>query len=159
VGAIVPQTAPEWESSMKFRSILSALRPARPPHRGRSAARRAAVRPRLEPLDDRCLPSAAFIPEWNDLVLDVQRLPGRGTAQAPRALAILNPATSPWAPPTPRPPGVSRAPATPAVGASDDAAAAQAAHDVARGLYPNDVARFDGLLNNELDELVREGET
>src|SRR5262245_40431645 len=45
--------------------------------------------PRLEPLEDRCLLSAGFVLDWNDLVVDVQRLRGQGNQAAARALAML----------------------------------------------------------------------
>ena len=45
--------------------------------------------PRLEQLEDRCLPSADFVLDWNALILDVQRLRGQGNQAAARALAIV----------------------------------------------------------------------
>ena len=38
--------------------------------------------PRVEQLEDRCLLSAAFIPEWNSLLLDVQQAHGQGNQQS-----------------------------------------------------------------------------
>jgi hypothetical protein len=43
---------------------------------------------RVEPLEDRSLPSAAFVPQWNDLLVDVQRARGQENPQSARALAI-----------------------------------------------------------------------
>ena len=45
---------------------------------------------RVEPLEDRSVPSAAFVPEWNDLLVDVQRVRGQGNTPASRALAMMN---------------------------------------------------------------------
>jgi hypothetical protein len=44
----------------------------------------------VEPLEDRCLPSADFVFDWNATILDVQRLRGQGSPPAARALAILD---------------------------------------------------------------------
>ena len=44
---------------------------------------------RVEPLEDRCLPSADFVFQWNDLLLDVQRVRAQGNPQSARALAIM----------------------------------------------------------------------
>src|SRR5205823_5309469 len=44
---------------------------------------------RVEALEDRSLPSAAFVLDWNDLVVDVQRLRNQGNQQAARALAMM----------------------------------------------------------------------
>ena len=46
--------------------------------------------PRVELLEDRCLLSADFVYQWNDLLLDVQRLRGQGNPPATRALAIMD---------------------------------------------------------------------
>src|SRR5581483_5998829 len=67
---ILPQTTPAKETTMSFRSILTALQPAAPLSRARAAGRRAGFRPRLERLDDRCLPSANVVLEWNQVLLD-----------------------------------------------------------------------------------------
>src|SRR5690349_570508 len=55
---------------MSFRSTLAALRSVALLPRVRVDGRRAGFRPRLEPLDDRCLPSADVVLEWNQLALD-----------------------------------------------------------------------------------------
>ena len=44
---------------------------------------------RVEPLEDRCLLSADFVYQWNDRLVDVQRLRSQGNPQSARALAIL----------------------------------------------------------------------
>src|SRR5215207_9760605 len=89
---------------------------------------------RVEPLEDRTVPSAAFVPEWNNLILDVQRLSGQGNPQSARALAIMGAAVYDSVnavDPTHTVYHVD-ARAFPDVStASPDAAAAQAAHDVA----------------------------
>ena len=36
---------------------------------------------RVEQLEDRCVPSAAVVFEWNDLLLDVQQQRGQGNPQ------------------------------------------------------------------------------
>src|SRR5438477_10562688 len=61
----VPQTAPERKCPVTLRSILSAPRSAPPP--ARAAGRRAGFRPRLEPLDGRCLPSANVVLPCNEV--------------------------------------------------------------------------------------------
>src|SRR5262249_38988822 len=61
---ILAQPTPAKETNMSFRSILAALRPDPQHRRTRAAGRRAGFRPRLEPLDDRCLPSANVVLHW-----------------------------------------------------------------------------------------------
>jgi membrane-associated phospholipid phosphatase len=113
---------------------------------------------RVEPLEDRTLPSATFVLDWNNLLLDVQRLRGQGNPPATRALAIMdaaiydsvnaiNPTHAVFHVDARALPGVSTA--------SADAAVAQAAHDVAVALYtqPGEVARFDALLATQLGEV------
>src|SRR5262245_25604041 len=93
---------------------------------------------RLEQLEDRSLPSAAFVSDWNAVLVDVQRLRGQGNQAAARALAMMNgavydsvnaisPTHTVYHVDARAFPGVSAA--------SADAAAAQAAHDVAFALY------------------------
>src|SRR5262249_6333744 len=116
----------------------------------------------LERLEDRSLPSAAFVFEWNNLLLDVQRVNGQGNPQSARALAIMgaavydsvnavNPTHAVYHVDARAFPGVSAA--------SADAAAAQAAHDVASALYTQQADRFDGLLSTQLGELRAAGVT
>src|SRR5436190_8035705 len=114
---------------------------------------------RVEPLEDRSVPSAAFVPEWNDLLVDVQRLRTQGNRQSARALAMMNAAVYDSVNAVHPTHEVYHVPAAPPAGTSDDAAAAQAAHDVAAGLYPADVARFDELLDAQMGELLAAGET
>src|SRR5262245_37952490 len=89
-------------------------------------------------LEDRSLPSACFVAQWNDLLVSVQTLRSQGNPPSARALAMMNaaiydsvnaidPTYTVYHVDAQDFPGVS--------GASADAAAAQAAHDVAYALY------------------------
>lgn len=113
----------------------------------------------VESLDERSLPSAAFVPQWNDLLLNVQQSRGQGNQLAARSLAIMgaavydsvnaiDPTHTVYHIDARGFPGVS--------GASADAAAAQAAHDVAVVLYnqPGEVAQFEALLQSQLGEIT-----
>jgi hypothetical protein len=113
--------------------------------------------PRVEPLEDRCLPSANFVLDWNALLLDVQRVRGQGNPPAARALAILDGAVYDSVNavrPTHTVFHVDARALPGASAASADAAAAQAAHDVAYALYtqPAERLRFDQLLTAQLAE-------
>src|SRR5262249_45977531 len=103
---------------------------------------------RVEPLEDRCLLSADFVFDWNNLLLDVQRLRGQGNPQSARALAIMGAAVYDSVnaiKPTHTVYHVDARAFPAAESASADAAAAQAAHDVAFALYTvqADRDRFD----------------
>jgi hypothetical protein len=109
-----------------------------------------------ELLEDRCLPSAAFVLEWNDLLLGVQQQRGQGNQQSARALAMtgaavydsvnaINPTHTVY--------HVDARAFPNAPTASADAAAARAAYAVASRLYPLDVASFNALLANQLGEV------
>src|SRR5262249_10126932 len=90
--------------------------------------------PRIEPLEDRCVLSAGFVLDWNNLVLDVQRLRGQGNPPATRALAIMDAAVYDSVNAISPTHSVFHVDARAFPGASTasaDAAAAQAAHDVA----------------------------
>jgi PAP2 superfamily len=115
----------------------------------------------LQPLEDRSVPSAAFVPEWNDLLVDVQRLRAQGNPPSARALAMMNAAIYDSVNAVDPTHEVFHVPATPPAGTSDDAAAAQAAHDVAYALYTQaaERTRIDDLLNTQLGELITDGET
>ena len=108
------------------------------------------------------MPSAAFVLEWNNLLVDVQQLRGQGNQQAARALAMMgaavydsvnavDPTHTVYHVDARAFPGVATA--------SADAAAAQAAHDVAFALYTRTAERtsIDGLLIDQLDELSPTG--
>jgi hypothetical protein len=113
---------------------------------------------RVEQLEDRSLLSAAFVLDWNSLLVEVQALRGQGNQQAARVLAMMNasvydsvnaidPTHATYHVDASAFPGVSTA--------SPDAAAAQAAHDVAYALYTQqaDRDRFDTLLADQLAEV------
>src|SRR5262249_28188217 len=80
----VPQTAPERKCPMTLRSILAALRSVPPLPRVRAPGRRAGFRPRLEPLEDRTVPSTFTVlnlagggdGSLRQAVLDANALPG-----------------------------------------------------------------------------------
>src|SRR6478609_9493691 len=88
VPPLVPQTAPERKCPLTLRSILAAPRPATPRPKARAAGRRVGFRPRLEPLDDRCLPSANVVLEWNQLAVHAVGQARVSPPVASRALAI-----------------------------------------------------------------------
>jgi PAP2 superfamily len=116
------------------------------------------TRLRVEALEDRSVPSAAFVLDWNELLTNVQQARGQGNQQAARALAMMNAAVYDSVNAVNPTHTVYHVDAQgfPDVSiASADAAAAQAAHDVAVRLYTNpaEVARFDGLLATELGEV------
>jgi hypothetical protein len=117
---------------------------------------------RVEPLEDRCLLSADFVFQWNDLLLDVQRVRNQGNPQSARALAIMGTAVYDSVnviSPTHTAFHVDARAFPGASTASADAAAAQAAHDVAFALYTvqADRDRFDALLGDQLGELLTGG--
>jgi hypothetical protein len=137
-------------------------RPAERTHRPSPDRRQ----PRLgfERLEDRALPAAAFVLEWNDLLVDVQQLRAQGNQQAARALAMMgaavydsvnaiDPTHTVYQVDARAFPGVATA--------SADAAAAQAAHDVAYALYTRDTERprIDDKLDTHLGELLDHGVT
>ena len=49
---------------------------------------------RVECLEDRSLPSAAFVYDWNNLVIEFQGLRAQGNQQTARALAMMNAAVA-----------------------------------------------------------------
>lgn len=114
---------------------------------------------RVELLEDRCLPSANFVLDWNNLLVDVQRVRAQGNPPSARALAIMNgaiydsvnainPTHTIFHVDARAFPGISAA--------SADAAAAQSAHDVAYALYtqPAERLRIDNLLATQLGEVT-----
>jgi hypothetical protein len=114
--------------------------------------------PRLELLEDRCLPSANVVPQWNELLLGVQALRNQGNQQAARALAMMGAAVYDSVnaiDPTHTVYHVDARTFPDVAAASADAAAAQAAHDVAYALYtqPADRGLFDTLLTTQLAEI------
>src|SRR5262249_20474628 len=118
--------------------------------RTRAAARRARSRPRLEPLEDRCLLSANVVLEWNQLALHAIGQARVSPVVASRALAITQAAVydavnaidgsfTPY-----------HAHVHASRGASLEAAAAQAAHDALVALFPSQAGTFDAALAADL---------
>jgi hypothetical protein len=134
---------------MTLRSILAALRPVPPLPRARAADRRAGFRPRLESLDDRCLPSSNVVLHWNEILLQsLSNQPPRVPLSRNMALVhvamfdAVNAIDRSYEPYHARVIG-SRA-------ASPEAAAAQAAHDTLVALYPTRQAIYDAALAEDL---------
>jgi PAP2 superfamily len=117
--------------------------------------------PRVEPLEDRCLPSADFVLQWNNELLSVQQQRGQGNQAAARALAMLGAAVYDSVNainPTHTVYQVDARAAFPGAStASADAAAAQAAHDIALALYPStnpeEPDPYKTRLDNQLAEV------
>src|SRR5262249_36165061 len=107
-------------------------------------------RPRVEPLEDRCLPSANVVLEWNQLTLDAIRQSKSNPLVASRALAITQAAVydavdaidGSFAP--------YFAHVHASQGASLEAAAAQAAHDTLAALFPGQASAYDAALAADL---------
>src|SRR3954451_6618993 len=135
---------------MSFRSILTALRSVSPAPRARAAGRRAGVRPRLEPLDDRCLPSANVVLEWNQLTLHAIGQARVSPVVASRALAITQAAVYDAVVAIDRSFEPYHAHVQASRGASPEAAAAQAAHDALAALFPAQAGTFDAALAADL---------
>lgn len=111
----------------------------------------------LERLEDRCVPSADFIIDWNKDLLDVQRQRGQGNQQSARALAMMgvaiydsvnaiSPTHTYYHEDARSFPGASTA--------SGDAAAAQAAYTIAVNLYNQDAQRFKDRLDAQLGTIT-----
>src|SRR5262245_43877716 len=131
---------------MMPRSILAARRPAPTAHVGR----RDRFRPRFERLDDRCLPSANVVVEWNQHLLDTFKAE-RGTGMAfGRTGAIVHAAIYDAVNAIVRSYTPFFADVHASRGASMEAAAAQAAHDTLTWLYPNHKTEFDRFLAADL---------
>src|SRR5439155_11983957 len=135
---------------MSFRSIPAALRPAAPPPRTRAASRRAGFRPRLEPLEDRCQPSANVVLEWNQLALHAVGQARVSPPVASRALAITQAAVYDAVVAIDRSFEPYHAQVHASAGASLEAAAAQAAHDALAALFPAQAGTFDAALAADL---------
>lgn len=132
---------------MMPRSILAARRPAPTAH---AAGRRDRFRPRLEPLDERCLPSANVVVEWNQILLDTFKAE-RGSGMAfGRTGAIVHAAIYDAVNAIDRSHTPFFADVHASRGASMEAAAAQAAHDTLTWLYPSHKAEFDRFLAADL---------
>src|SRR5215204_6050883 len=130
---------------MSFRSMLPTRRPA--PAHARPTGRRACLR--LEPLGDRCLPSADVILHWNEILL--QSL----SAQPPRVplsrnLALVHTAMFDAVNAIDGTYESYHADVQAPEGASPEAAAAQAAHDTLVALYPTRQGIYDAALAADL---------
>src|SRR5438445_8564940 len=105
---------------------------------------------RVEPLEDRCVPSANVVLEWNQLAVHVVGQARVSPVVASRALAItqaavydsVNAIDGSFAP------YVAHVHAS--RGASLEAAAAQAAHDTLAALFPSQASAFDAALAADL---------
>src|SRR5207248_3895426 len=116
----------------------------------RAAGRRAGFRPRLEPLEDRSLPSANVVLEWNQLALNAIRQTGMNTPLASRAMAITQAAVYDSVNAIDRSFAPYFADVHASRGASPEAAAAQAAHDTLAVLFPSQANTFDAALAADL---------
>jgi membrane-associated phospholipid phosphatase len=105
---------------------------------------------RVEQLEDRCLPSANVVLEWNQLALQAVGQARVSPVVASRALAITQAAVydSVNAIDGSYEPYFAHVDAS--RGASLDAAAAQAAHDALAALFPSQVSVFDAALAADL---------
>jgi membrane-associated phospholipid phosphatase len=105
---------------------------------------------RVEPLDDRCLPSANVVVEWNQLTLDAIRATKTNTPLASRALAITQAAVYDSVNAIDRSFEPYHAHVDASRGASLEAAAAQAAHDTLVALFPGQASVYDAALAADL---------
>jgi hypothetical protein len=105
---------------------------------------------RVEPLEDRCVPSADVVLEWNQLAVHAIGQARVSPVVGSRAMAItqaavydavnaIDPEFEPY-----------HATVHASRGASPEAAAAQAAHDTLSALFPAQAATFDGALAADL---------
>jgi membrane-associated phospholipid phosphatase len=135
---------------MTLRSTLAALRSASPLPRPRAAGRRAGFRPRLEPLEDRCLLSADVVLEWNQLLLNAVKANGGAPFTFSRNAAIVSAAVYDAVNAIDRSYTPLFADVKAPRGASLEAAAAQAAHDTLAELFPTQQDTFDAALAADL---------
>ena len=147
---ILAQTTTAKETNMSFRSILTAVRSVRPLPRVRAAGRRAGFRPRLEPLDDRCLLAADVVLEWNQVMLDALKADRLLPLYLAREAAIVHAAVYDAVNAIDRSYTPLFAHVKASRGASIQAAAAQAAHDTLVALSPSHRATFDATLAADL---------
>src|SRR5262245_61928395 len=135
---------------MLFRSILAALRPNPHHRRTRAARRRAGSRPRLEPLDDRCLLSADVVLEWNQILLDTLKADRLLPLYFSREAAIVHGAVFDAVNAIDRSYTPLFADVHASRGAALEAAAAQAAHDTLVALSPSHKEALDATLAADL---------
>jgi membrane-associated phospholipid phosphatase len=104
----------------------------------------------LEALDDRCLPSANVVLEWNQLALHAVGQARVNPLVVSRALAITEVAVYDAVAAIDRSFEPLHAHVRASRGASPEAAAAQAAHDTLSALFPAQAATFDSALAADL---------
>src|SRR5947209_9742939 len=105
---------------------------------------------RVEQLEDRGLPSANVVLEWNQLTLDAIRQTKSNPLVASRALAITQAAVYDAVNAIDRSFASYFAHVHASAGASLNAAAAQAAHDTLAALFPSQAGTFDTALTADL---------
>jgi membrane-associated phospholipid phosphatase len=135
---------------MSFRSILHALWPVSTAPQPRPVSRGDGFHPRLEPLDDRCLPSANVVLEWNQLALHAVGQARLAPVFVSRDLAITQVAVNDAVAAIDRSFEPLHAQVHASRGASLEAAAAQAAHDTLSALFPSQASTFDAALAADL---------
>jgi membrane-associated phospholipid phosphatase len=128
---------------------------ARPPARRQGRQREPQRRRRapalaVEALEDRCLPAAGVVLEWNQLLLDTARANKTNPLAFTRDLAIESAAVYDAVNAIDRSYTPYFADVKAARGASPEAAAAQAAHDTLAALFPAQQATFDATLAADL---------
>ena len=105
---------------------------------------------RIEPLEDRCLPSANVVLEWNQLALHAIGQARVSPVVTSRALAIVQAAVYDSVNAIDRSYEPYFAHVHASHGASIEAAAAQAAHDTLAALFPSQAGTFDATLAADL---------
>src|SRR5205823_11153616 len=115
------------------------------------ADRRGGFHPLLEPLEDRCLPSANVVLQWNQLALHTVGQARVSPVVASRALAITQAAVYDAVVAIDRSFEPYHAHVQASRGASPEAAAAQAAHDALAALFPSQAGTFDAALAADLE--------
>jgi membrane-associated phospholipid phosphatase len=105
---------------------------------------------RVEVLEDRCLPSANLVLEWNQLALQAVGQARVAPVVASRALAITQAAVYDAVDAIDRSFELYHAQVQASRGASPEAAAAQAAHDALAALFPAQAGTFDAALAADL---------
>src|SRR6516162_10651780 len=105
---------------------------------------------RVEQLEDRCLPSANVVLEWNQLALHAVGQARVSPVVASRALAIAQAAVYDAVVAIDRSFEPYHAHVHASRGASPEAAAAQAAHDALAALFPSQASTFDSALAADL---------
>ena len=105
---------------------------------------------RVEPLEDRVVPSADVVIEWNQLAVHAVGQARVSPVVASRALAITQAAVYDAVNAIDRSFEPYHAHVHASRGASPEAAAAQAAHDTLSALFPAQAATFDAALAADL---------